>query len=147
VIANRGTDDVTVRHVTLHGFDGDATCTLTAVTGRGFGGFGGGRGRGSAAASNGPPISVIRKDQVAQCDPAVTIPSDAIISEPYWHRDGEAGRYRFDEDAPFGLPLRPTPFHAEITMALSTGGEEIVLDSAIEHRYQGDIFSGEKRGE
>jgi LmbE family N-acetylglucosaminyl deacetylase len=146
VIANRGSADVTIGQVKLHGFDGQAACTLTEVTGRGFGGFGGRGGRG-AAAPNGPPISVIRKNQVAQCDPAVTIPSDAIITEPYWHRDGEAGRYTFDEDAPFGLPFRPTPFHAEIMMALSTGGEAIVSDSAIEHRYEGDIFSGEKRSE
>src|SRR5256885_9286804 len=30
----------------------------------------------------------------------------ARVSEPYWHRKGEEGRYTFDADAPFGLPFR-----------------------------------------
>ena len=40
------------------------------------------------------------------------IPANARTTEPYWTREGEAGRYVFDDDAPFGLPFRPTPFHA-----------------------------------
>ena len=54
----------------------------------------------------------VRKDQVAHCEPTLTVPADARISEPYWHRKGEAGRYTFDADAPFGLPIgrRPSMF-------------------------------------
>ncbi len=46
----------------------------------------------------------------------MTIPANARISEPYWHRAGDAGRYTFDADAPFGLPYRPTPFRAQVTL-------------------------------
>ena len=144
IVANRGAVDVAVRQMTLEGFEGDAGCTLTAVTGAGGrGGFGGRGGRGGGAAP-GPPISVIGKNQVARCDPDATIPVNARVTEPYWHREGEAGRYTFDDDAPFGLPLRPTPFQVQLTLALA-GGEELIETLPIEHRYQGDVFSGEKR--
>src|SRR5206468_9697958 len=110
IIANHGAVDVAVEQVKLEGFEGSPACTLTAVV------EGGGRGgRGGAAAAAGPPLSVIRKDQVARCEPTVAIPAEAKPTEPYWHRDGESGRYTFDEDAPFGLPLRPTPFHVQLT--------------------------------
>ncbi len=156
-IANRGATNVNIRQVRLEGFDGDPACTLTAVSGRWlFGGFGGGRGgRGGAPAPAGPPISLIKQGQVARCEPAVTIPADARTTEPYWHREGEAGRYIFDEDAPFGLPVRPTPFAARITLALARegsngsasgpSGDELVDVVPLQHRYEGDIFSGEKR--
>ncbi len=49
---------------------------------------------------------------VVRCDPAMTVPASARVTEPYWHRAGQAGRYTFDADAPFGLPFRPTPFYA-----------------------------------
>ena len=55
------------------------------------------------------------------------MPANARVSEPYWHRAGEAGRYTFDEDAPFGLPFRPTPFAAELVL---TVGEVPVRDDA-----------------
>jgi LmbE family N-acetylglucosaminyl deacetylase len=150
IVANRGTADITVRQVKLDGFDGNAGCQLTAVTGGGVGRFGGGRGgRGSPLPSAGPPISVIRKDQVARCAPAVTIPANASITEPYWHREGEAGRYTFDKDGPFGLPVRPTPFYAEVTVAVAAarGTEDLVERLPIQHRYEGSLFSGEKRTE
>jgi LmbE family N-acetylglucosaminyl deacetylase len=151
VVANRGTVDVNVRQVKLEGFEGDAGCTLTAVTGGGgFGGFGGGRGgRGGRLAPAGPPVSVISKAQVARCDPTVTIPVTATITEPYWHREGEAGRYTFDDGAPFGLPVRPTAFHAQVimTMAGAPNSEEVIDGLPIQHRYEGDVLSGEKRTE
>ena len=97
---------------------------------------------------------------VGRCDMDVKIPADARVSEPYWHRAGEAGRYTFDADAPFGLPYRPTAFRAQL--AFEVGGpassppghvtasnisEEIVDDVPVEFRYEGNIFSGEKRTE
>ena len=75
------------------------------------------------------------------------IPASARPSEPYWHRKGEAGRYTFDADAPFGLPYRPTPFTMQITFAVAGGGEEIVDNLPVQYRYEGNIFSGEKRTE
>ena len=68
------------------------------------------------------------------------------MSEPYWHRKGEDGRYTFDADAPFGLPMRPSPFYVQVTLALP-GGEEVIEGLPVQHRYEGDIFSGEKRSE
>jgi hypothetical protein len=143
IVASHGSADVGVKQVNFTGFDGDGACTLTAVAGGGGRGFGG-RGRGRGQAPTGPPVSVVRRDQVARCDPTLTIPANARITEPYWHRAGEAGRYTFDDDAPFGQPIRPTPFYVQATLTLP-GGEEIIEGLPVQHRYEGDIFSGEKR--
>jgi LmbE family N-acetylglucosaminyl deacetylase len=158
IVANRGGAPVTVTQVKLDGFDGKAACTLTAVTTpQGFGG--GGRGRGGYRAPAGPPISTLAHDQVGRCEMALEIPATARITEPYWHRKGEQGRYTFDADAPFGLPFRPTPFFAQVTLAIpgpgaganSTGnsgnGVEVISGLPVEHRYEGNVFSGEKRTE
>ena len=74
------------------------------------------------------------------------------MTEPYWHRQGDAGRYTFDDDAPFGLPFRPTSFYAQVTLGFpgSGGGpavEEVIHGLPVQYRYQGDIFSGEKRSD
>ncbi|OLC81431.1 MAG: hypothetical protein AUH72_09480 [Acidobacteria bacterium 13_1_40CM_4_65_8] len=156
IVANRGTAEVAIKQVKIDGFEGDPStlrdpqgrpeqgrgatgsgqapaCTMTAFTGGGFafpGGGRGGRGRGG----------------VAHCEPTLTVPANARISEPYWHRKGEEGRYTFDADAPFGLPFRLTPFYVQVTMAFP-GGEEVISGLPVEHRYEGNIFSGEKRTE
>ena len=91
-------------------------------------------------------MSSVQKDQVAHCEPSLHDSGDARVTEPYWHRKGEEGRYTFDADAPFGLPMRPTPFYVQVTLALP-GGEEVIDDLPVQHRYEGDIFSGEKRTE
>jgi LmbE family N-acetylglucosaminyl deacetylase len=150
IVANRGAADVTVKDVKFEGFDGEAACTLTAVTQPDFGAFGG-RGRGAAGrGAAGPPASsTLKKDQIVRCDPKVKIPANALVSEPYWHRAGEAGRYTFDADAPFGLPFRPTTFYVQATLLFGSGpGAEEVLDTVpVRYRYEGDIFSGEKRAD
>jgi LmbE family N-acetylglucosaminyl deacetylase len=143
IVANRGAGDISVRQIKFRGFDADAPCTLTAFSGGGF--FGGGRaGRGRDAAPSGPPLTTLNKDAVAHCDPTLKIPATARVTEPYWRRRGEEGRYRFDADAPFGLPYRPNPFDAQLTIAVA-GGEEIVERLPVQYRYEGNIFSGEKR--
>ena len=105
----------------VDGFAGDAACTLTPGGRRSRRS---GRGRGAPPAA-GPPLSAARKDQVGRCEPTLTIPADARVSEPYWHREGEAGRYTFDDDAPFGLPYRPTPFYVQVTLSLGPNTEEV----------------------
>jgi hypothetical protein len=139
----------------IDGFEGDPSpgsgqaqaCAMTAFTGGGFGFPGGGRGsRGGRVGAPTPPMSSVRKDQVAHCEPTLTIPANARVSEPYWHRKGEEGRYTFDADAPFGLPMRPTPFSVQVTLALR-GGEDVIQTLPVQHRYEGDVFSGEKRTE
>jgi len=148
LVANNGAADVTVKQVKFSGFDGDAQCALTAATAAGGRGGGGGRGgRGAAAAPPAPVISTLKKEVVARCEVALKIPADARASEPYWHRKGEAGRYTFDADAPFGLPFRPTPFNVQLTFAVAGGAEEIVDALPVQYRYEGNIFSGEKRTE
>jgi hypothetical protein len=118
---------------------------MTAFSGGGFGFPGGGRGRG-ANLPPALPMPSVRKDQVAHCEPTLTIPANARIEEPYWHRKGEAGRYTFDADAPFGLPMRPTPYYVQVTLGMP-GGEEVIDGLPVQHRYEGNIFSGEKRTE
>ncbi len=82
---------------------------------------------------------------VVRCEAAVTVPATARASEPYWTRVGEAGRYVFDKDAPFGLPFRPTPFRARFDFTI--GGVDVPVELPVQYRYEGDIFSGEKRSE
>ena len=155
IVANRGAADVTVKQVRFLGFGADAStagetaCTMTAFTGGGFGFPGGGRGGRGRSGANAPPpqpMSTVRTGQVAHCEPSFTIPAAARVTEPYWHREGEAGRYTFDSDAPFGQPMRPTPYSVQITLAMP-GGEEVVDGLPVQHRYEGDVFSGEKRTE
>jgi LmbE family N-acetylglucosaminyl deacetylase len=142
IVANRGNGEVAIRNVKFEGFGGDTSCTMTAFNGGGF--FFPGANRRPAAAE--PAMPSVRKDQVAHCEPTLTIPADARVTEPYWHRKGEEGRYTFDADAPFGLPMRPSPFYVQVTLALP-GGEEVIQGLPVEHRYEGDIFSGEKRSD
>ena len=142
VVANRGAADVTVKEVNFGGFDAGAPCTLTAVVASG-------RGRGgapAAPAAPATPISTLKKDQAGRCEPTLTVPMSARTTEPYWHREGEAGRYTFDAGAPFGLPYRPTPFYVQVTLTVA-GGDDVINGLPIQYRYQGDIFSGEKRSD
>lgn len=83
--------------------------------------------------------------EIARCEGAVVLPHDARVSEPYWHRAGEAGRYTFDADAPFGVPFRPTPFRLEL--GLTIGEVPLSASVPVQYRYEGNIFSGEKRME
>ena len=158
IVANRGSVDVAIKQVKFEGFSGESACTLTAFTGGGFGFPGGGpstgsgRGRGRGRGADAPaaqPMSSVRKDQVAHCEPTLAIPDTARVTEPYWHRKGEEGRYTFDADAPFGLPFRPTPFYVQVTLGfpVTGGSEEVIAGLPVQHRYEGNVFSGEKRTE
>ena len=169
IVANRGVGEVAITQVKFDGFDGDPStlrepqgrpepgrgttgageahaCAMTAFTGGGFVFPGGGRGGRRANAPPPVPMSSVWKDQVAHCEPTLAIPANARVNEPYWHRKGEEGRYTFDADAPFGLPMRPTPFYVQVTLTLP-GGQEVIQGLPVQHRYEGDIFSGEKRTE
>ncbi len=118
IVANRGAADLTVRRISLSGFDSDAACAP----------------------------SVVKAGAVMpRCDAAVKIPAAARLTTPYWRPVPDAARYEFDADAPFGLPYRPTPFVA--TIGLTIGGADVTVRQPIEFRYEGNIFSGEKRTE
>jgi LmbE family N-acetylglucosaminyl deacetylase len=149
LVANSGAADVTVKDIAIQGFDGDARCALTAATAA-AGGRGGGRGGrgGGAAAPPQPVISTVARGVVGRCDVNAKIPANARITEPYWHRKGEAGRYTLDADAPFGLPYRPTPFNVRLTFVTADAPSEQIVESLpVQYRYEGNIFSGEKRSE
>ena len=143
IVANHGRAEVEVKQVTFDGFDGDAVCDLRPVAA--VSRFGRGRGRRDTAPA-GPVLTVLKQDQVGRCELTLTIPAKARTTEPYWHREGSAGRYTFDVDAPIGLPYRPTPFYVRVTIAIA-GGEEVIDSLPVQHRYGGNIFSGEKRTE
>jgi LmbE family N-acetylglucosaminyl deacetylase len=151
IVANRGNTEVAIKNVKFDGFapvagagQGSGECSMVAFTGGGFGFPGGGRGRGGQQQPPAVPMSSVRKDQVAHCEPTMSIPANARVTEPYWHRKGEAGRYTFDADAPFGLPMRPTPFYVQVTLGLA-GGDEVIRGLPVQYRYEGNIFTGEKR--
>jgi LmbE family N-acetylglucosaminyl deacetylase len=146
IVANRGAGEVAIKGAKFDGFSSAGECAMVAFTGGGFGFPGGGRGGRGQPQAPPQPMSSVRRDQVAHCDPTLTIPANARVTEPYWHRKGEEGRYTFDADAPFGLPMRPTPFYVQVTLVLP-GGQEVIQGLPIQQRYEGDIFSGEKRTE
>jgi LmbE family N-acetylglucosaminyl deacetylase len=152
IVANNGAGEVGIRQAKFSGFTGDGACQLTQVTGQqGFGGGGRG-GRGRADAPPPVPVSSLKKDVAGRCDVTMKIPATARVTEPYWHRKGEEGRYTFDADAPFGLPFRPTEFYGEVTLGFPgvAGGpavEEVFGAVPVQYRYSGDIFSGEKRSD
>jgi LmbE family N-acetylglucosaminyl deacetylase len=118
IVANRGESELSVKSIALSGFDGNASCTAATV-------------KGGAV--------------MPRCDANVKIPAAARLTTPYWRPLPDFARYEFDADAPFGLPFRPTPFRAKIVLGI--GGADVVLDRPVEYRYEGNIFSGEKRTE
>lgn len=117
-VAAHGPREVQVRRIQLTGLDAPASACPS--------------GRSSASA-------------VYTCETEARVPADARETRPYWRRLPEAARYEFDPDAAFGLPFQPTPFSAQVTLAV--GGATLSLDLPIEYRYQGNIFSGEKRSQ
>jgi LmbE family N-acetylglucosaminyl deacetylase len=82
---------------------------------------------------------------VYTCTIDARIPADAKPTGIYWKRRTDADRYDVDPDVPFGAPFAPTPFHAGVSLKI--GGLDVSLDRPIVYRYEGNIFSGEKRME
>ena len=118
IVANRGAGALAVEKIALSGFEGDMAC---------------------------PPARAGERGGVARCEADVKVPATARLTTPYWRPVPNAARYQFDKDVPFGVPFRPTPFRASITLKM--GGTELVVDRPVEYRYAGNLFSGEKRME
>jgi LmbE family N-acetylglucosaminyl deacetylase len=78
------------------------------------------------------------------CKTEAKIPPSARLSTPYWTPRKDAARYDFEPDVPFGVPFRPSPFHAAFELAI--GGETVTVDRVVRYRYS-DVFAGEKRSE
>ncbi|RPH60186.1 MAG: hypothetical protein EHM89_09360, partial [Acidobacteria bacterium] len=88
-----------------------------------------------------PPID----GRLFTCEMLLRIPADAKITAPYWKRLPTAERYEFEPDVPFGVPFRPSPFRVRLN--LDVNGTSLNVDRVVEFRYEGDVFSGEKRME
>ncbi len=87
----------------------------------------------------------VKPNDVYSCGVELRIPETARMTAPYFKRLPDAARYVFEPDAPFGRPFRPTPFRARVI--LDVEGVPIEQELPVVYRYEGNIFSGEKRME
>jgi LmbE family N-acetylglucosaminyl deacetylase len=94
------------------------------------------------AACQPPPVAV---PNIHTCTTGAKVPLDAKLTGVHWKRRADADRYDLEPDVPFGAPFAPTPFRVALTLVI--GGAEVTIDRPVEYRYEGDIFSGEKRME
>jgi len=78
------------------------------------------------------------------CRTPAIVPRTTHFSTPYWRPRKDSARYDFDPDVPFGVPFRPSPFHA--VFHLTIGGADVTVDRVVEFRYS-DVMAGEKRME
>jgi len=118
ITSNRGTSPITLKQIGFRGLDGEAGVCKT----------------GTVAAAG-----------VLRCEAPLEISKQARLTGQYWKRLPDAARYQFDADAPFGLPFRPTPFRVQFDLEI--GGAPIPVERDVQYRYEGNIFSGEKRME
>ncbi len=117
-VANKGAEALSIRQIGFRGFDGDAgQCKPGPVDG----------------------------GRVYRCEAGATVSKQARLSGPYWRRLPNVARYEFDPDVPFGAPFRPTPFRA--TFDIEMASVPLAIERHVEYRYEGNIFSGEKRME
>jgi len=118
IAANRGASAITVKQIGFRGFDGEAgLCKSGAVAAAG----------------------------VYRCEAALEVSKQARLTGQHWRRLPDAARYRFEPDAPFGAPFRPTPFRVQFDLEI--GGAAVPVERDVQYRYEGNIFSGEKRME
>ena len=108
---------IAIASVALEGFDGQASC----------------------------PSGPVDVGSLYRCETPMRIPASAKTTRPYWKRLAGAARYEFEPDAAFGLPFRPTPFRATIT--LTTEGTQVSFTRPVQFRYIGSQLEGEKRME
>jgi len=125
VIGGHGAMPMQVRRVSFAGFRADAPCAA----------------------------GVVKAGAVYSCSTTAQVPRDARVTTPYWKRLPDAERYVFDPATPFGVPFTPTPFRAHIELGIDSGTDgadalsSVHVDVPLEYRYEGNIFSGEKRME
>jgi LmbE family N-acetylglucosaminyl deacetylase len=79
------------------------------------------------------------------CAVQARIPEDARFTAAHFRYADAAARFVVDSDVPPGLPFRPTPFTA--SFLLNVAGIDVTATVPVQFRSEGNIFSGEKRGE
>ena len=117
-VANRGNADISARGVTFNGFDNNGV---------------------------GCRADVVDAESVYSCDSQLRIPADAASTTPYFERLPDVARYVFESDVPFGAAFEPSPF--SVTFSIKFESEQIDVTLPIQHRYEENIFSGERRME
>ena len=70
---------------------------------------------------------------------------DARLTAAHFKYAKDAARFDLDPDVPPGLPFRPTPFVANVTLRI--GGEPVAVAVPVSSRSGGNLYSGEKRAE
>jgi len=129
VVGNNGAPDVTLKSVSLAGFEAS------------------GDNGSSNSSSNGavcvPVNGAVQTSSAVSCAPTLRV-AKVPLSTPYWSPLPDKARYIFEPDVPFGLPFRPTPFRA--LFSLTVGGADVQVERNVEFRYS-DLFAGEKRME
>ncbi len=129
-----------VKVSTLTGNNGPADVTLKSVSLAGFTPLADTASKGTTCV---PAADSVQTGRAVSCDSILHV-AQVPLSTPYWTPRKDAARYDFERDVPFGLPFRPSPFHA--TFALTIAGADVSIDRAVEYRYS-DIVAGEKRME
>ena len=122
VAINRGPGDVMVTHVDAAGFAGPAACAA------------------------GPA----KKDAFYSCAADLRVPTDAALTEPYfhdnyWKHPENLARDDYDPGVPWGVAFAPSPFH--VTYHIKAGAVDVTRDIPIQFRYSKDIYHGDKRME
>jgi LmbE family N-acetylglucosaminyl deacetylase len=79
------------------------------------------------------------------CRFAATVPADARLTAAHFKYATDAARFVLDADVPAGLPFRPTPFVATVTLTIA--GEPVQMPVPVVSRSEGNLYSGEKRAE
>jgi LmbE family N-acetylglucosaminyl deacetylase len=118
IVADRSGLPSTLKSVTFSGLE---TASATSCAG---------------ALANGKPVD---------CTQEAAISPKARLTDIYWKRRTDSARYDFKPGVPFGVPFPPSPFRAQVALELS--GADVNIDQPLQHRYEGNIFSGEKRME
>ncbi len=122
IIANRGSEPVDLKGAEFEGFDGKTNCFAGTIA-----------------------PHTTRGGNDNSCSVFGNVPENTPLTQPYWRRLPNAARYEFDPGVPFGVPFRPTPFRARIHLGIH--GSDVTVDLPVQYRYEGNVFSGEKRME
>ncbi len=81
----------------------------------------------------------------SSCTFSARIPASARLTAAHFRYAADAARFVVDPDVPPGLPFRATPFTA--TFLLNIAGADVATTTPVQFRSEGNLFSGEKRGE